>query len=152
MTRRTWLGVLAVPLVGLVAGAGALAWAHGGGGMRHSMMKRFVASMLDDALDRAQVTPEQRTQVHAVRDRVFAGVEEHHKTRGARLEEALALFEADRVDPARVEALRRAREEHHAKMAGAIEQAIVEVHDILTAPQRKALADYVREHHRSHAR
>jgi uncharacterized membrane protein len=151
MTRRTWLAVLAVPLLGLVAGAGALAWAHGGGG-RQGVMKRVVAAMLDDALDRAQVTPEQRAQIHAVRDRVWAAVDAHRQARGTRLEDALALFEADRVDPARLDALRRAREEDHQRIAATLEQAIVEVHGLLTPAQRRALADQVREHHRRHAR
>jgi len=105
MKRRTMFGVLAVPLVGLVMGVGAFAWAHGGGG-RHGVMKRFVASMIDDVLDQAQVAPEQRTSIHGVRDRVFAAFEAHRKGRGAHLEEALALFTADQLDPARLEAFR----------------------------------------------
>ena len=148
MKRRTTIGLLAALTGGLVAGATALAL--GGPPARHGMMKRFVSARIEDALDGAGVTPEQRTAVHAARDRVFAAVEEHWNSRGARLEEVLRLFEADQVDPDRVAALRQAREDEHRRMADAIEQAIVEAHDALTPAQRKIVADYVRAHHRHH--
>ena len=44
-------------------------------------MKRFVSSMIDDALDAAQVTPAQRTTIHQARDRAFAAVEAHRQDR-----------------------------------------------------------------------
>ncbi|OLC15680.1 MAG: hypothetical protein AUH29_07450 [Candidatus Rokubacteria bacterium 13_1_40CM_69_27] len=144
MKRRTviWLGSLLVG--GLVAGAsaGAIA-AHGRG---QAMMQRVAAGAIDEALDQAQVTPEQRAAIHGARDRLFTLAGDHWKARPARLEAVLALFEADQVDTDRLLALRRQIEEEHAKIADAVGQALVEAHDVLTAPQRKALADYVRAH------
>src|SRR5262249_11827505 len=140
MTRRMTIGVLAVVTAGLVTGVAAFAFAHGA---RHSMMKRFVSSAIDDALDAAKVTAEQRTAVHPARDRVFAAFEQHRRTRTDRLAEALALFEADQVDPARVETLRQQGEDEHRRISEAVSQALVEVHDVLTPEQRRALSDYV---------
>ena len=145
MKRRTTIGLLAVLTGGLLAGGGALAF--GGLPGRHGVMKRFVSATIDDALDQAKVTPAQRTAIHGARDRVFAVVEQHWQSRGARMDEALRLFEADQVDPAQVAALRQAKEDEHRRMADAIEQAIIEVHDTLTPAQRKVVADYVRAHH-----
>lgn len=142
MKRRTMIGLAAVLTGGLVA-VGAGAWAFGPHG-RHAVMKRFVAAEIDEALDRAGVTADQRTAVHAARDRVFATFEEHGRTRGARMEAMLAAFESDQVDPARMEALRRQAEEDHRKIGDAIAQALLEVHDVLRPEQRHALADYVR--------
>ena len=147
MTRRMTVGVLAVVTAGLVVGASAFAFAHGA---RHGMMKRFVSAAIDDALDTAKVTAEQRTAIHATRDRVFAAFEQHRQTRKDRLAEVLTLFEADQVDPARVEALRQQGADEHRRMADAVSQAVIEVHDVLTPEQRRVLADYVRSHRGRH--
>ena len=64
--------------------------------------------MIDEALEPANVTPEQRTKIYAARDRVFAAMEAQRQTRGAHMDEALALFEADTVDPGRAGRVPRA--------------------------------------------
>jgi Spy/CpxP family protein refolding chaperone len=58
----------------------------------------------------------------------------------------LALFEADRIDAARVEAFRRQGEEEHRRVGDAIAQALGEIHDVLTPEQRRAVTSYVRSH------
>jgi len=148
MTRRMTIGLTVVVTAGLLGAAGIAAYAAAGGG-RHAhgaIMKRMVTAAVDDALDSAQVTPDQRAAIHGTRDRLFAAFEEHRKTRGTHMNEILALFEADQVDQARVEALRRQAEGEHARLRDTVVQAVTDVHGILTPAQRKALADYVRKH------
>ena len=147
MTRRMTVGVLAVVTAGLVVGAAAFAFAHGA---RHGMMKRFVSAAIDDALDTAKVTAEQRPAIHAARDRVFVAFEQHRQTRRDRLADALAIFEGDQVDRARVDALRQQGEDEHRRIADAVSQALIEVHDVLTPEQRRVLAEYVRSHRGRH--
>jgi len=148
-SRRTILGSVAVLAVGLVTGVAA--YAHGGGsGFRHGMMKRMATAMIDEALDPAQVTAEQRAKIYAARDRAFAAVEAQHQTRGTHMAEALALFEADVVDPARVATFRAQRQAEHAQVADVITQSLTEVHDVLTPVQRKAVADWIRNHRPGH--
>ncbi len=113
-------------------------------------MRRVIAATIDDALDEAKVTPEQRAAIHAKRDRVFATVDAERTSRGAHVEEALALFEADQVDPARVEALHQQGEAARQRIRTAVHEAIVEAHDVLTPAQRKVIADYVRRHRFAH--
>ena len=155
MERRTMIGLAAGIAASLAAGAGAAAvgvsaaQAHGGG-WRAGIMKRMVSAVIDDALDAAQATADQRRVINAARDRVFATVEEARTDRHAHLEEGLALFEADQVDPAKVEALHQQAEAGRQRVREAIHQALVEAHDVLTAPQRKAVADYIRAHRASH--
>jgi protein CpxP len=137
-------------VLGLVAGVGALlvgvsALAFGGPG-RHAIMKRVVAA----ALDRANATAGQRAAIHASRDRVFAAIEAHAGDRRGRLEEVLALFEADRLEAAQVEAVRQKMEDRHRQVGDAIAQALTEVHDVLTPEQRGAVTAYVRDRHRAH--
>ena len=143
LNRRTMLGAVAVLGVGLVTAVAA--FAHGGYGGRHgAVMKRFVSSVIDEALAPANVSPEQRTRIYAARDRAFAAVESHRQTRGAHLDEALSLFEADAVDGGRLATFRAQREAEHRQVADAISQALTEVHDVLTPVQRKAVADWIR--------
>ena len=144
LNRRTVLGSLAVAAVGLVTGVAA--FAAGGPAGRHGMMRRMITAKIDEALDEAKVTPEQRTAIYASRDRAFAAIDAQRKDRGAHLEDALALFQADRVDPAQLQALHQAHEAEHEQVRNAVTQAIVEVHDTLTHDQRKVVADWVRAH------
>ena len=75
MKRRTVFGLMTAGALGLVAAGGAVAYgAHGGG--RHAIMKRMVVAAIDDALDEAKVTPEQRAQINQIRDRAFQAVEQ----------------------------------------------------------------------------
>src|SRR6185295_7278606 len=127
LNRRTILTTVAVAGVALVTGAAA--FAHGGGWRGAGMMKRMVSAAIDEALEPAQVTPDQRAKIYAVRDRVFAAMEAQRQTRGQHMQQALALFEAE-----------------HRQMADLITQAIGEVHDVLNPVQRRAVADWIRTH------
>jgi Spy/CpxP family protein refolding chaperone len=115
---------------------------HGGGGF----LKHLATARLDEALDAVKATSPQRAAIHAAVDHAVSELEESFQNRGAHLDAALALFEQDNVDKARIDALRA---EHHAKMSrscDAIEQAFRDVHDALTSEQRHAAVEWVREH------
>ena len=174
MKRRMLFSLLAVPVVALAVGAVALtgfhAYAQGPGGpgmspgpgMRHGpgmypgmlpgphmdpgMMKRRISIALDDALTQAGVTPEQRVAVHGARDRAFAALDAQRPDPGAHRDQMLALFEGDHLDTTQLQALQAQMEQRHQAIRDAITQAIVEIHNTLTPPQRKIVADYVREH------
>jgi Spy/CpxP family protein refolding chaperone len=150
LSRRAILGsVAAVVGAGLVTTV--VAFAHGMGGHgRPAMMKRMASAMIDEALEPANVTPEQRAKIYASRDRAFAAFEAQRQAHGTHVGEALALFEADTVDPGRLAAFRAQREAEHRQVADAVSQALVEVHDVLTPGQRKAVADWIRAHRHGH--
>jgi Spy/CpxP family protein refolding chaperone len=148
MNRRRWfLGAIAAATVALVGAATAFAV---GGHPRHGIMKRMVSAAIDEALDAAKVTPEQRARIHAARDRAMAAIETHMTDRRGRLDDLLATFEADRIDPARIQAMRAHHEDEHRRMADAVQGALIEIHDTLTAEQRRAVTDWVRAHRRWH--
>ena len=146
MRRRTVIGVMAGVLGSVAAGAAAFAAAGHG---REMMMRRMAAVAIDGALDEAGASPEQRATVHAARERVFVAIEEHRKSRQARLDGMLTLFEGDRLDDL-LPALREQIETEHAKIADAVSAALVEAHAVLTPSQRKTVADYVRSHRHAH--
>ena len=148
MKRRTMIGVAGAAAVSLVAGGAA--YAVGAPSWRPPIMRRIVSAMIDEALAGAKVTPDQRTRIYAARDRVFAAVDQARQERQAHHDEVLRLFEADQVDQAQVDALKREGEAERQRIGDAIGQAFVEVHDVLTPAQRKAVADYVRAEHGRH--
>ena len=148
MTRGTFQRVTTVVLIGAVIGGAALvgarAWAQGSGGMHAGMMKRMISAALDEALDQAAVSAEQRTAIHASRDRAFAAFETNRPDRRARREQVLALFEGDRLDASQLQAVHAQMEQRHHTIRDAVAQAIVEIHDTLTPAQRQIVANYAR--------
>jgi periplasmic protein CpxP/Spy len=148
MTRRTILagatGALLTLMAGGVALLGGRAFAHGPGGPHAGMMKRMVSAALDEALAQANVSAEQRTAIHASRDRAFAAIAAQQPDRRARRDQVLALFEGDRLDAAQLHAVHAQMDAQRQAMHAAIAQAIVEIHDTLTPEQRKTVAGYAR--------
>jgi Spy/CpxP family protein refolding chaperone len=150
MTRQTFQRVTTVVLIAAAIGVAALvaarAYAHGPGGMHAGIMKRMVSAALDEALDQAAVSAEQRTAIHGSRDRAFAAIEAQRPDRSAQREHVLALFEGEQLDASQLQGLQAQMEQRHRAMHDAITQAIVEIHDTLTPAQRKVVADYARAH------
>jgi uncharacterized membrane protein len=145
-SRKLWIAglvaLVAVPLTFTVHRA----LAFGGRGHHEAIMRRVVTAYVDEAIDGARVTPEQRKQVHAAHDRVFRVIADTHRGRGAHLDEALRLFAADTLDRERMARMRSERQAEMQRVGDAIEQALIEVHGVLTPAQRRAVADYVAQH------
>jgi Spy/CpxP family protein refolding chaperone len=141
-------GAIAGTVLTLVAGGAALlggrAYAHGPGGPHGGMMKRMVSAALDEALAQASVSAEQRTAIHAARDRAFAAIAAQRPDPRAHREQVLALFEGDRLDVAQLQAVHAQMEQTRQAMHQAVAQAVVEIHDTLTPEQRKIVAGYAR--------
>ena len=147
--RKYWIiGIAAASALSLL-GVGAYAYGGHGFGHRGAIMRRIASAHIDEALDAARATPEQRQKVHAAKERVFQTLADTHRDRGAHLDEALRLFTADRLDRDRIAALRRDRQAEMQRVGDAIEQAIVEVHGTLNPQQRRAVADHIAQHRRN---
>ena len=155
MTRRTFQRVTTLVLIGATIGVAAMVGARAyaqapgvmHGGMMHAgIMKRVVSAALDEALDQAAVSAEQRTAIYASRDRAFAAVEANRPDRAAQRDQVLTLFEGDRLDAGQLRTVHAQMEQRHQAIRDAITQAIVEIHDTLTPAQRQIVANYVRTH------
>lgn len=124
-----------------------------GGKMEHGQwMKRIATNRIDAALDAANASGAQRATIAAARDRVYAAFEAEHENPGARFYEALELFGEDQLDATKVAALRTLQEERAAKLGDTVVQAVIEAHDALSEPQRRAVGEFVRAHHPDPAR
>jgi Spy/CpxP family protein refolding chaperone len=109
-------------------------------------MQRHVAAMIDGTLDAAKADPAQRQAIEAARDQAFATLKGIHGERRAQMKEALAVFEADTLDGARVKAIKDARLGELKAGGDAILGAITTAHDVLRPDQRRLVADYLRSH------
>ena len=150
MTGRTFQKVTTVVLIGAtiavagLVGARAYAQGPGPGGMHAGMMKRMITAALDEALDQAAVTPQQRTAIYASRDRAFAALATNRPDRMAQRDQVLTLFQGDRLDAGQLLAVHAQMEQRQQAIRDAITQAIVEIHDALTPAQRQTVANYAR--------
>jgi Spy/CpxP family protein refolding chaperone len=141
--KRTVKIALAVVGVLSLALAGSVALAQHG---HEGFMQRRMARHIDQALDAVNATDAQRNAVHAARDHVTATFQENAASRQADMQEALTLWQSDRIDPAALAALRARHQAAAKKVGDAIVQAISDAHDALTAPQRQQLIAYAKSH------
>ncbi len=148
MTGRTFQRMTRLVLIGATIGVAALvgarAYAQGPGGRHAGMMKRMISAALDEALDQAAVTAQQRAAIYASRDRAFAALEANRPDRMAQRDQVLTLFEGEHLDAAQLQAVHAQMEQRHQAIRDAVTQAVIEIHDTLTPAQRQTVANYAR--------
>ena len=115
-------------------------------GMHAEFFKRMITAKIDDALDAANVQGAARRAAYDARDRVFAAIEQVQRQHVADLDQAIAIFTADKIDSNAVAQLRAKHQAETKQTGDAIVAAITELHDALDAGQRKALVEYARSH------
>lgn len=140
----------------LVAVLGTLtlsAWAQPGGhGGRHGMHGGGMGMMmsgrgLDRMLDSVNATAEQRTQVKQIAERAMADMKAQRETGRATREQMMNLFTQPTVDANAVEALRQQSMQRHDQASRRMTEAMVEISRVLTAEQRKQLAERATKRH-----
>jgi Spy/CpxP family protein refolding chaperone len=140
--------LVAVGLVALSGFAGGCGSHRHGHGRDPAELAAFVTDRVDDVLDDVDATPEQRTRIHAVKERLLAAGQ---KAKGGHREvhEALrAEWGAEQPDAARLHALVDARAEEMKAFAHEAVDGAVEVHGILTPEQREKLTRKIDRWHR----
>jgi protein CpxP len=139
--------------VALAAVLGALALG-GWGCARHehprdpAQVAAFVSARVDDVLDDVDATPEQRTRIHAIADRMLAEAKAAHADHDQVHATILAEWRAATPDKAKLHALVDARADALRKLAHDAVDAGVEAHDVLTPDQREKLAKKAERWHR----
>jgi Spy/CpxP family protein refolding chaperone len=134
-------------ILGAALLVGGVAIAHRCG---HHGGKAMIGKVIDGALDAAKATQPQRAAIEAARDHVFDTIEANKHDHEKDMQEAIALFSAPTLDQKALEAHRQRKVEGIQKIGDAIVQAISDAHDALTPPQRKAVADYLRDQRAQH--
>ena len=113
-------------------------------------VKHMVSERVDDLRDQIHATAAQRAKVTAAVERAFAAISDGMSEHSAHFDDAIALFTADQIDPAKLASLQAEREAKMQKIGDAVVQSLTEVHDALDAGQRKQVAEFVRSHHSGH--
>lgn len=134
----------AVALTGFRGGCGA----HGGHPRDPAALAAFVTDRVEDVLDDLDATPEQRTRVHAVKERLLAAGEAARAGRKEAHDALAAEWKAATPDAARLHALVDAHAEEMKALAHQAVDAGVEVHGILTPEQREKVTRKVERWHR----
>jgi Spy/CpxP family protein refolding chaperone len=109
--------------------------------------KKRAFTHVNDALDQVKASQPQRAAVENALEQVWTAFRAEHEAMPAHLEQALKLFEADKIDAQQLAALKADGEARRQKISDAIVQAFHDVHDTLTAAQRKQLVAWVRANH-----
>ena len=136
---------------GVVALAG---WAGGWCGRGHghgrdpAEVASFVTARVDDALDDLDATPDQRTRIHAVKDRLLAAGQDARAGHREAHDALLAEWKSASPDAAKLHALVDARADEMRALAHQAVDAGVEVHGVLTAEQREKLTRKAERWHR----
>ena len=148
---RKLFGRLSVALVALVAVVGLAGFAcahHGHHPHDPAQVQKMVNARVDDLLDDLDATPDQRTRIHAIADRLMASAKEAHAGHDAARQTVLAEWKADAPDRAKLHALVDARVDELRKLAHQAVDAGVDAHDVLTPAQRAKLARKAERWHR----
>lgn len=141
----------------LLAAAGFVALTGFGGGCRGhgaghgrdpAEVASFVSARVEDALDDLDATPDQRTRIHAVKDRLLsAGQEARGGHREAR-EALLAEWKSASPDAQKLHELVDARIEAMRAFAHQAVDGAAEVHGVLTPEQREKVSKKIERWHR----
>jgi len=145
------LGGTAVALaavLGLVTLTGFGCSHHGAHPRDPAQVAKFVNARVDDLLDDVDATPDQRTKIHAIADRLLAEGQAMHAGQPQVHQTILAQWKAETPDKAQLHALVDARMDALRKLAHDAVDAGVEAHDVLTPAQREKLAKKAERWHR----
>jgi Spy/CpxP family protein refolding chaperone len=138
--KRTAAVVAGLAVVGLLLLSGFY-WGGGHGRWGGVRMARVVTAHLDNALDDLEATDAQRTQVHALKDRVLTGADGLRAGHGQARDELLAQWKQPAPDAARVHAVVDGRVDALRAFAHQAADAALELHRILTPEQRAELTE-----------
>ena len=139
--------VLKAAVLGLVVvgGFSSAAMAFGGKGHHGDRMEKFINWRVEEELEDLDATPAQTQKINAIKDRLLAEGKERHAGNEKARAEAMAQWNQDSPDKARVHALVDERVEDMKAFAHKVADAALEVHAILTPEQRKQMSTKVEE-------
>ncbi len=114
------------------------------------MVPQIVEKMVDELLDGPgayNLTEDQKQKITAVRDRIRSQAETLHAAHDATHEEMRKEWDLATMDKVKMRALVDARIDDVRHVLLKAVDGVVEIHDTLTAEQRKALSDRFEAQH-----
>ncbi len=147
---RKLFGRFSVALVALVAVVGLAGFACGHHAHSHdpAQIQKMVNARVDDLLDDVDATPDQRTRIHAIADRMLAAAKDAHAGHEQVRATVLGEWRAETMDRAKLHALVDQRADALRALAHQAVDAAADAHDVLTPAQREKLAVKAERWHR----
>jgi len=139
--------LVAAGFVTLTGFAGCRGHGHGHG-RDPAEVAAFVGARVDDALDDLDATPDQRTRVNAVKDRLLAAGQQARTGNPEAHQALLAEWKSSSPDAAKLHALVDARIDAMRAFAHQAVDGGIEVHGILTPEQREKVTKKIERWHR----
>jgi Spy/CpxP family protein refolding chaperone len=109
-------------------------------------MERMITSHVEDTLDDLGATPEQRTRILAIKDRLVARGKALHQGQSGLRQEIVAQWDSPTPDTARIDAIIDERADAMKGFAHDVAGALAEVHGVLTPEQRAKLSKKIHRH------
>jgi protein CpxP len=166
LTRRAWMGVTVVGLLGFglaaaswLAPEGAAAGRHGPGGWmghghrghgafrHHEIDEEHIRKGLAFALDDVDASDAQLDEIAGILAASLPELQAMHEGHRAKREAFLAAFDGERVDRAALEALRAEAITSFDGASQQLVQTVADAADVLTPEQRAQLAERHQHHH-----
>jgi len=135
-------------LLGFVALTGFRGGCGHGHGKDPAQLAAFVTDRVDDALDDVDATPDQRTRIHAIKDRMLEAAKEAHAGHDEVRATVLGEWKADSMNRQKLHDLVDQRAEVLRKLAHQAVDAAADAHDVLTPAQREKVAKKAERWHR----
>ncbi len=153
MANTMWKRIGKISGAALLVGIGSVTLAASSGCMHHhgsrdpAQVTAMVTKHVEGALDDVNATPDQRTRILAVKDRLLAEVQAAHADRKATHDAFLAAWKSDAPDAAALHAMIDQRIDAIRTLAHQAVDAGIEVHGVLTPEQRAQLTRKIERWH-----
>jgi len=147
---RRRVGLIAVAASVVAIAAGALAYAHSGGG-HHGRMSGDPERHLEHLnamLAKVGASDVQKKQIEGILRPAFAEMQAAHETHSAAFRQFHESIMAPSIDRARLEALRADEIKSLDEASKRVVTAITDAAEVLSPEQRAAFAKQVEDHHR----
>ena len=143
-------GIIAIAASVVTIAAGALAYAHSGGG-HHGRMSADPEKHLEHLnamLTQAGASDAQKKQIEGILRPAFEEMKAAHETHATVFKQFHESLMSPSIDRARLEALRADEIKSLDEASKRVVTAITDAAEVLSPEQRAALATQIQEHHR----
>ena len=148
--RRRRVGLIAIAASVVAIAAGALAYAHSGGG-HHGRMSGDPEKHLEHLnamLTKAGASDAQKKQIEGILRPAFGEMKAARETHSAAFRQFHESMLAPSIDRAKLETLRADEIKSLDEASKRVVTAITDAAEVLSPEQRAALAKQIQEHHR----
>jgi Spy/CpxP family protein refolding chaperone len=147
MKKAIAIGAASVAAIALLAAFGGRYYQG-----RHDPKQayQFITNRVNSMLDEIKATDEQRTQINSLKDKLWQEGMSLKTSHQGLHQDLMALWDADKVDPAQAHALVDQRIDALRAFAHDAVDSGIQLHNLLTPEQRQVVKSEMQKHHEHH--